>query len=306
VSRPQSIDLETLRGWGPPRLTPDGDKETRGQLLVIAGGGEVAGAAILAGVAGLRVGAGKLQMAAPAALAVPLALAVPEARVLAVPEADGEIGANAAQALKGQLAAAEAVVIGPGMMDEGVAGGLAERAIAAASGAAFVVDAAAFTGLAGRLEAARAAGGRLVVTPHAGEMAALTGKSKAQVQSDPLAMAREAAAALQAVVVMKGAETFVVSPDGRAWSHRAELPGLGASGSGDVLAGVIGGLLARGASPLGAAAWGVCLHAHAGARLSERIGRVGFLARELLDELAGALEALGAACRTGGPARGNP
>jgi ADP-dependent NAD(P)H-hydrate dehydratase len=89
-----------------------------------------------------------------------------------------------------------------------------------------------------------------------------------------------------------------VSPDGGAWSHLSELPGLGASGSGDVLAGVIGGLLARGASPVGAAAWGVRLHSLAGARLSERIGRVGFLARELLDELAGALGGLEAACRT--------
>jgi hydroxyethylthiazole kinase-like uncharacterized protein yjeF len=289
VTAPQLIDPAMLRDCAPPPLAPDSDKEARGQLLVMAGGAQVAGAAILTGVAGLRVGAGKLQLAATRALGLGLALAVPEARILEVPDAAGEIAGGAAEAIGRQLAAADAVVVGPGMLDDGVAGALAERAIAAAPDAAFVVDAAAFTGLADRLEAARAAGGRLVVTPHAGEMAALSGRAKAEVQADPLAAARQVAGALKAVVVMKGAETFVVSPDGRAWAHRAALPGLGASGSGDVLAGAIGGLLARGASPVGAAAWGVALHARAGRRLSERIGPLGFLARELLDELPGAL-----------------
>ena len=292
MSAPALIDLDMLRGCAPPPLAPDSDKEARGRLLVMAGGAQVAGAAILTGVAGLRVGAGKLQLAATRAISLPLALAVPEARILEVPDAAGEIGDGAAEALREELAGADAVVIGPGMMDDGLAGALAGRAIAAAPDAAFVVDAAAFTGLADRLAAARVAGGRLVVTPHAGEMAALSGRPKDEVQADPLAAARDTANALKAVVVMKGAETFVVSPDGRAWVHRAALPGLGASGSGDVLAGAIGGLLARGATPVGAAAWGVWLHARAGARLAERFAPLGFLARELLDELPAALAEL--------------
>lgn len=301
MSAPAHIDLAMLRSCAPPPLAPDSDKEARGRLLVMAGGAQVAGAAILTGVAGLRVGAGKLQLAATRAVSLSLALAVPEARILEVPEAAGEIGGGAADAIGEELAHSDAVVIGPGMMDDGTAGALAERAIAAAPGATFLVDAAAFTGLAERLEAARAAGGRLVVTPHAGEMAALSGRPRREVEADPLDAARQAAVALKAVVVMKGAETFVVSPDGRAWTHRAALPGLGASGSGDVLAGVIGGLLARGATPVGAAAWGVWLHARAGARLAERIAPLGFLARQLLDELPPALaEIEPATCR---PAR---
>lgn len=294
------MDAAMLAECAPPAVPSDSDKEGRGRLLVLAGGSQVAGAAILTGVAGLRVGAGKLQMAATAALAIPLALAVPEARILEVPDAHGEIGAAAASAIADELKAADAVVIGPGMIDEDQAGSLAERVLRGAGQAAFVVDAAALTGLDGRIDAIRATGGRLVVTPHAGEMSAISGRAKSDVEADPLRAARETAAALRAVVVMKGAETFVVTPDGCAWAHRSELPGLGTSGSGDVLAGVIGGLLARGASPVGAAAWGVCVHARAGARLAERIGPLGFLARELLDELPRALETLSATCR---PAR---
>lgn len=302
MSRPEPIDAAMLAAHAPPGAAPDGDKEGRGRLLVLAGGAQVAGAAILTGVAGLRVGAGKLQLAATPALAVPLALAVPEARILEVAEQSGEIGGGAAEQVAGELAACDAVVVGPGMMDDRIAGPLALRLMDGPGRAGFVVDAAALTGLGPHSQAVRRIGGRLVVTPHAGEMAALTERAKAEVEADPLAAAREAADALQAVVVMKGAETFVVAPDGRAWVHRAQLPGLATSGSGDVLAGAIGGLLARGGSPVGAAAWGVALHAQAGRRLAARIAPLGFLARELLDELPGALAELddAATCR---PAR---
>lgn len=299
VRRAKPIDPAMLAGCAPPEVAPDSDKEARGRLLVLAGGAQVAGAAILTGVAGLRVGAGKLQLCATPALSLPLALAVPEARILQTPETDGEIGDGAAEEIAGELSEADAVVVGPGMMNDRLAGPLALKLMQRAGQATFVVDAAALTGLGARSEAVRRIGGRLVVTPHAGEMASLIDRDKDSVEAEPLACAREAAAALQAVVVMKGAETFVVSPDGQAWSHRSELPGLGTSGSGDVLAGVIGGLLARGATPIGAAAWGVSLHARAGARLAQRVGRLGFLARELLDELPRALEEA-ATCR---PAR---
>jgi NAD(P)H-hydrate repair Nnr-like enzyme with NAD(P)H-hydrate dehydratase domain len=100
------------------------------------------------------------------------------------------------------------------------------------------------------------------------------------------------------VVALKGADTVVVTPEGSAWRHRGEAVGLATSGSGDVLAGVIAGLLARGAAPAQAAVWGVHVHGQAGVRLSRRIGRLGFLARELLDEIAPVLAEL----EGGGPA----
>ncbi|RZJ45611.1 MAG: NAD(P)H-hydrate dehydratase, partial [Brevundimonas sp.] len=132
---------------------------------------------------------------------------------------------------------------------------------------------------------ASAAAGRTVLTPHAGEMAALLGRNKEAVRADPLDAARQAAALFQSVVVMKGATTFVVTPDGAAWRHDGGVAGLGTSGSGDVLAGAVGGLLARGAAPLAAALWGVALHAQAGADLAAAGAPLGFLARELPDRL---------------------
>jgi ADP-dependent NAD(P)H-hydrate dehydratase len=293
------ITPDLLRGWRPPQVSDTGDKEVRGKVLVLAGGAQVAGATLLTAVAALRAGAGKLQIGAPRSLAQALALAVPEARVFPAAEtATGELSPDAAAELAEALQRCDAAVIGPGMLDEGSAGELALRLLEG-DGPAVVVDAAAMRGLADDPARARLRGGRMVLTPHAGEMAALTGRTKAEIQADPLTAARSAAADLKAVVVLKGAVTFVVTPDGAAWRHEGGAVGLATSGSGDVLAGIIAGLLARRASPAQAAAWGVFVHGQAGVRLSRRIGRLGFLARELLDEIAPVLDAL-----EGGSGRG--
>ena len=133
------------------------------------------------------------------------------------------------------------------------------------------------------------------MTPHAGEMAAILNRAKDDIRADPLGAAREAAAMFRSVVVMKGATTFVVSPDGAAWCHDGGVAGLGTSGSGDVLAGAIGGILARGAPPMVAALWGVVLHAQAGADLAAAGEPLGFLARDLPGRLPFVLARLCAA-----------
>lgn len=166
---------------------------------------------------------------------------------------------------------------------------------ASAADTALVVDAAAMTGLDFADPCVRQRSGLLILTPHAGEMAKLLGSSKDAVEAEPLSAARQIAARAGAVVAMKGAATWIVTPDGRAWHHENGVIGLATSGSGDVLAGLIAGFLARGASPLVATLWGVCVHAGAGARLTARIGGVGFLAREILDEAPSVLNAAGGA-----------
>jgi hydroxyethylthiazole kinase-like uncharacterized protein yjeF len=262
------------------------DKEARGRVLVIGGSAQVAGAVVLAGIAALRVGAGKLQIGAPESVATALSVAIPEARVVPLAQtSDGELGPQAADAIGDLVTKCDAVVVGPGMLDDASAGALVLKLLEQ-QGPAMVVDAAAMSVLAKRADAARGHAGRLVLTPHAGEMAGLTDSAKADVEADPVGVARRLAASLQAVVALKGAETFIVSPDGQAWRHSGGSKGLATSGSGDVLAGVIAGLLARGAAPLQAAVWGVCVHGAAGRALAERIAPVGFLARELLDEIA--------------------
>jgi NAD(P)H-hydrate repair Nnr-like enzyme with NAD(P)H-hydrate dehydratase domain len=119
----------------------------------------------------------------------------------------------------------------------------------------------------------------------------MLGVGKDEIERDPPAFARAAAARFRAVVALKSAETFVASPDGQLLRYVSPSPGLGTAGSGDVLAGVIGGLIARGADLFAAVCWGVWLHGEAGKAASARHGTTGYLARELLREVPTLLDA---------------
>ena len=281
------VTPELLRSMPLPQ--GGGDKETRGRVLVVGGSAQAPGAVRLAGEAALRAGAGKLQMGVPERLASQLGLLVPEGRVFALAEENGEIRPEATETILEFAGKCDALLVGPGMIGKRAAGELTHRLLEAADKSGFVIDAAAMAACWARPELVRKHGGRVILTPHAGEMAGLTGASKEDVEADPLRAAREAAQALGAVVAVKGADTFIAAPDGREWVYRGKAVGLGTSGSGDVLAGVIAGLLARGAEPEQAALWGVWAHGEAGVRLSEKVGPLGFLAREIAAEIPGVL-----------------
>lgn len=279
-----------LAGLPLPRPLEDGDKDDRGAVLVIGGGAAVPGASLLTGRAALRVGAGKLKIAATPALATALGVAAPEAMIVGAPaSARGELSAKAASALASAVDASDAVVIGAGMIDAVGARGLARDLIKRHPTKAWVLDAAALPSTPQAAAFARRAPASLILTPHAGEMAAMLGRPKEGVTQDPLAAARAAARMFRALVVLKGSTTWIVDPDGQAWRHDGGVTGLATSGSGDVLAGVIAGLLARGAPPATAALWGVWLHAQAGSKLSRKIGPLGFLASDVVDVLPGVL-----------------
>ena len=257
---------ELLRGW--PLPFPDGgDKEERGRVLLIAGSREIAGAAMLAGDAALRAGAGKLTVATEASVAPIVALAIPEARVVGL-----ERAAEFAER-------ADAVLIGPGMTD---AADLVRSLLPRLRKIPLVLDACA-------MDVVHDKGMRfespVLLTPHAGEMARLTGLDKEQVAANQADLASEWAGRWNAIVALKGAITFVASPGGDAWRHDGGSIGLAISGSGDTLAGIIAGLAARGATLEQAVAWGVRLHARAGERLESRMGPLGFLAREIPAEV---------------------
>jgi hydroxyethylthiazole kinase-like uncharacterized protein yjeF len=270
---------------GLPRPDADGDKEGRGRVIVVAGSREVPGGALLAGIGALRAGAGKLQIATCESVAIPLGLAVPEALVAGLPEtAEGGIAPEAADILVPRVGRCHAVLIGPGMADPEAASALT-AALLGVDGPTFVLDAAALEGLAAHPELVRRHRGRVVITPHSGEMASLLGIPREQVVADPCGAAGQAARHLGAMVVLKGSCTWIVSPAGECWSYDEGRVGLATSGSGDTLAGIVAGLLARGAEPAMAAAWGVFLHGEAGNRLTRRLGPLGFLARELLAEV---------------------
>ena len=283
------LDAQLLRDWPLPAVAHDADKEARGRALVVAGSPEIAGAALLSGVAALRAGAGKLAMATAQSAAPHLSLAVPEARVigLAVNDAGG-FPEETAAVLDESVRHTDALLLGPGWMDEAGSVPFANALLRQVTQAAVVLDATAMKVVAhARLE--RTA----ILTPHAGEMASLLDCSKDEVMRDPGGLAMRAAAQWNAVVALKGATTWIASPGGRGWKHEGGHPGLGTSGSGDVLSGLVAGFLARGAALEQAAAWAVVLHAMAGAQLAARVGAIGFLARELSGEVPGLVEKLG-------------
>jgi ADP-dependent NAD(P)H-hydrate dehydratase len=263
-----------------------GDKEERGRVLLVGGGRETPGAVLLAGEAALRAGAGKLQVATVESSAPLVAALMPEARVFALKETRaGRLARGACGALEEHAGSAQCVCVGPGMIDDESVVRFVEGLLPLCRDVAVVLDAGAITclGCGGKLLDAH--GGRAVVTPNAEELADIYGEPKEKISDAPLEAARRAAADFRAVVTLKGRETFVAAPGGETYVNRAGGVGLATSGSGDVLAGVIAGLLARGAEPVSAAAWGVHLHALAGERLSARTGPLGFLSRELLAEI---------------------
>ena len=283
------VDSDLLRAWPLPQPSGEADKEERGATLVIAGSAEMPGAASLAAISALRAGAGKLAVATVAGIAPGIALGLAEARVIALAETQaGGIAAEAIARIEAQLARVDAVLIGPGLQDPAATRAFTRRLVRRATRAAVVLDALAMDVVIDVRRFERTP----LMTPHAGEMAHLTGVTKETVSADPERHAREAALRWNAVVALKGATTFIATPDGDCWRHVSSEAGLGTSGSGDVLAGIIVGLAARGASLAQAAVWGVALHARAGRALAERIGAIGYLASELPAEIPTLLDTL--------------
>lgn len=279
------IDRAWLRDHPLPEIEGETDKNERGRVLIVGGCRTVPGALRLTGEAALRAGAGKLQLATVEDVAIALGIAVPEAAVVGlVADPEGEIDAVcAAERLTERAGRSDALVLGPGMSGtEGDAGLVTALAEALPSDAGIVLDAAALRACRHCSEAVAALGGRAVLTPHAGEMAALTGHDAAWIEAHAEDVAVEVAERLNAVVVMKGGSTVIARPGAEPLCYAGGRPGLATGGSGDVLAGVLGGLLARGAKPLDAAAWAVWLHGEAGRMVTHRIGGPGLLARELL------------------------
>lgn len=299
---PVRLDDGVLRDWPLPALDDGADKEARGRVLVIGGSRDVAGAMLLAGTAALRVGAGKLVLATVASAVAALSMAMPEARVIGLPETPaGGMDPQGVQALEAVVEAAGSVLVGPGMMDPPATLDLVARLMPMLRGRAVVLDARAMD-VVTRL---RRFDEPVLLTPHAGEMAHLSGADKQALLAEPLRAAREAAHRWNAVLALKGPRTVIAHPGGKAWLHEGGNVGLGTSGSGDTLAGAIAGLAARGASLEQACAWGVVLHARAGEQLAQRLGPVGYLARELPLEMLAVLRGLEAQPRVTPAAEGS-
>jgi len=285
-SRAESITERFLRKWPLPRVDPGGSKETRGEVLVVGGAPQMPGAVILAATAALRAGAGKLQIATVGSVAPLVAAQVPEALVVGLPQTrKGGIAPSAAGEIGRRSRTADAVLIGPGMVDRTATCGLVLKLLRQLDGKV-VLDAEALACASVDRRAIAAAKAELALTPHAGEMAQMLAEPISGIERDRAGTALRAARTLRAVVALKGAETFIAAPGGRLLCNRdAGNAGLGTSGSGDTLSGIVVGLAARGADLLKSAAWAVFLHGRAGDILARKVGPLGYLARELLAEI---------------------
>ena len=261
-----------------------GDKDQHGTLLVIAGSRDVPGAPLLTAHAAMRAGACKLQLAAPDDIAVPLGIAMPEAMVVGfATHRDGGFARSAVKPMVERAEEADAIVAGPALRGNKAAERLAGELLRL--GKPLALDAALLHALPAHDGAARDAAVTPILLPHAGEMASLIGCQAGDVEADPIGCGRTCAERYDALVLVKGVTSHVVAPDGAAWRFTGGAPGLGVSGSGDVLAGIVGGLLARGADPLDSLLWGVWLHGEAGRVMGEKVGPLGFLAREIPGEV---------------------
>ncbi len=292
-----TLDAAALRAWPLPMPSAEGDKEDRGHVLILGGSREMPGAIILAATAALRAGAGKLTIATGASVAQLVALAIPEARVIGLVETEeGGFTHEAVADLNPLADKVSAILIGPGMQDEVATAALVRSLLPRLNGTSVVLDACAMGIILNPDRDGENAPYRfeqpVILTPHAGEMAHLSGNTKDDICAEPEAQAAAASQDWNAVVALKGARTIISAPDGSMWQHEGGNVGLAISGSGDVLAGIIAGLAARGATLTQATCWGVALHARAGEHLAERMGLLGYLARELPGEIPALLEAI--------------
>ncbi len=266
-----------------PRRSAAGNKGSSGRLLFAGGSRDFVGAPALASIAAYRAGAGLVEIAVPASIRSIVAGFSLEPVYWPLPDQDGVLVPAAAESLVERMKKARALVVGPGMSlsPDTIA---MMRSLLPHIGASdlhgAVIDADALNALA-QIPDWWQSGGPVVVTPHPGEMSRLAGLSIAEVQRNRIETATRYAGRWNVVVVLKGAGTVIAAPDGQAWVNPTGGPNLATAGTGDVLSGIIGSLMAQGCEPLNAAVAGVFLHGRAGDLLRRRLGDAGTVASDL-------------------------
>jgi NAD(P)H-hydrate epimerase len=283
----RQITADDCRELVRPRR-PDAHKGSNGHVLVVAGSRGKTGAAALTAFAALRSGAGLVTVATPASCASIVASFAPELMTLPLAEtADGHVAADAAEAV---LAfEASVLAVGPGLGRSAQATAFVQELVRR-TGRPVVLDADGLNAFEGHVERLSSQA-PLIVTPHPGEMARLTGQSTAAVQADRLRVASQLSADRKLYVVLKGHGTIVAEPGGRLFVNTTGNPGMATAGMGDVLTGVIAAWLAHTGDVEASARLGVYLHGLAGDLAAAELGERGLIARDVIERLP-------RACRT--------
>jgi hydroxyethylthiazole kinase-like uncharacterized protein yjeF len=276
-----------------PRRGRDSTKFAAGSVLVCGGSTGLTGAPSMAAEAAMRTGAGYVTALVPASLNLVFEVRLLEAMSVPLPDTGGALGPDALDPVLERCERADALILGPGL---GRAEGTGEfaRQLASRAPVPLLLDADGLNAHAGQLHTLAARKAATVLTPHAGELARLLGIDSAEVGAHRLRSALGAARLANAVVVLKGDDTIVATPDGEAAISTGGAPALATAGTGDVLSGVIVALLAKRMQPLHAAAAGVYVHASAGRLAAAEIGNEGVIARDVIERLPAALAGHGA------------
>ncbi len=279
-----------------PKRSLDSHKGTYGHLLIVAGSKNFVGASVLAAMAAHRVGAGLVTLATPASVYPMVASKLTETIHFPLPEdVDGRVDASAAAMIRDRIGGYSALAVGCGLGWSDGTADFMDRLLLSGNDRAtlpVVIDADGLNCLSScdnwsdRLQA------DAVLTPHPGEMATLSERSTAEIQSDRLATAQESAARWRQTVFLKGAHSVVASPDSRATVLPFANPALAAGGTGDVLTGMIGGFLAQGLKPYDAARLGGFLHGKAGDEVRAEMGVAGVVATDLLHRIPRLMDGL--------------
>ena len=276
------LDDKSISAMLQSRL-PEGHKGTHGHMLVIGGSVGKTGAVILTAKGGLRSGSGLVSVCSPRQVNVIYESALHEA--MTIPVEGTESGAPSIRdyaVIHDAISGKKAVVVGPGSGLDASTTELMHKLYKECE-LPMVVDADALNSLASQPSSIECDKEHVrILTPHPGEMARLTGMTVEQIQSDRITIARDFSMKNNVYLVLKGASTVVSGPDGRVALNSTGNPGMGAGGMGDVLSGLIGGLLAQGLEPWSAACVSVYCHGMAADRLYQKMNQ-GYLATEVAE-----------------------
>ena len=282
---------EKVRACFQPRK-PDAHKGRTGHLLVIAGSTGKTGAAAMTALSAMRAGAGLVSLGVAQSINTILESQVLEVMTEPLPDIDqGRLAESAFDAIMELATGKQCLALGPGLGQAAETRVLVNRIIQE-SRVPLVIDADGLNNLAGNTRILQDLEVPVILTPHPGEMARLMKTGVAAVQADRMKSAREFALEFNVHVVLKGAGTVIAHPDGRVYINPTGNPGMAAGGMGDVLTGMIAGLLTQGFSPQSAAQAGVYLHGAAADTLAESIGPLGYLAGEVMDTVPGEIKKL--------------
>ena len=272
-----------VAAWLPAR-DADAHKRASGVLIVVAGSRAMTGAPKLIAEAAARIGTGLVTVATPISAMPTIQAGLTEPIFLALPETDGgTVAEEGVEVLLDRLDAADALAIGPGLTtDEATASFV--RLVVQRSPVPVVLDADGLNAFAGDAGSLRDRKAPAVLTPHVGEFGRLTGVKARDVETDRVEHARRLAEQTEAVALLKGSRTVIAEPGGRSFVNVTGSPVLATAGTGDVLTGTIGGLLARGVQPTEAAAAGAYVHGLAGLLAGRDLGE-GAAAGDVLERI---------------------